>query len=46
MPKPQQLPAKIPALGNPPCKNRAKVFAPSLPTPKNMKTFDGQKLSK
>ena len=29
-----------------PCKNRAKVFAPSLPTPKNMKTFDRQKLSK
>ena len=29
-----------------PCKNRAKVFAPSLPTPKNMKIFDREKLSK
>ena len=29
-----------------PYKNRAKVFAPSVSNPKNMKTFDRQKLSK
>ena len=29
-----------------PYKNRAKVFAPSVATPKIMKTFDRQKLSK
>ena len=29
-----------------PCKNRAKVFAPSVATPKIMKTFDREKLSK
>ena len=27
-------------------KNRAKVFAPSVATPKNMKNFDTEKLSK
>ena len=29
-----------------PCKNRAKVFAPSVAIPKIMKTFDREKLSK